>query len=548
MIKEIKIPVMIDESTEDDYVYDAGLMFEHNTTKLVFKLDTAFVNDDYKYYLDFATPSGIVRTDYLVPDPGGAVSFLLPAAITSQMSVICCLNIIKVNEITYKTEMVIKPKLVRLSFSTVEGDSKELAESYDFSINAMLEAIKNGDFKGEKGDKGDTGAKGEKGDKGDAGTVIADSQLNAESSNPVENKAITAALDKKVDKANGMGLSSNDFTDEYKLRVDSAEKTSNKITEFTETQTDEQYPSAKLVYDNFIAAKDYTDNGLAQKVDKVSGKMLSTNDFTNSLKQKLNGIEIGANKTITDSALSSTSANPVENKAIKAELDKKLNLSGGTMSGNLAMGGKDILNVKKIIFLSQNGEWLNMSNHPITNLATPTADHHAATKAYVDKATDGKQTEIRAVIDSNSAGNTRIYISQDNEGNPFAFNNLELAAQLIVDPNAISGNVATLDIRTDTAKRHLAYARNISKSNIFAVGLQSNFIGNITFNSGIYQTGTNADGIIGTSGFPISVISTTVAKPITDIEIFLLDGTTKVPLLEGSYLIIRGINDETYIH
>lgn len=44
-------------------------------------------------------------------------------------------------------------------------------------------------------------------------------------------------------------------------------------------------------------------------------------------KTKLNGIEAEANKTVIDSALSGTSTNPVQNKAIKAELDKKANTS-----------------------------------------------------------------------------------------------------------------------------------------------------------------------------------------------------------------------------
>lgn len=52
-------------------------------------------------------------------------------------------------------------------------------------------------------------------------------------------------------------------------------------------------------------------------------------------KTKLNGIAIGANKTTVDSALSTTSTNPVQNKAVKAALDRKLNTSGGTLTGNL---------------------------------------------------------------------------------------------------------------------------------------------------------------------------------------------------------------------
>ena len=42
-------------------------------------------------------------------------------------------------------------------------------------------------------------------------------------------------------------------------------------------------------------------------------------------KEKLDGIAAGANKTIVDAALNNSSVNPVQNKIIKAELDKKLN-------------------------------------------------------------------------------------------------------------------------------------------------------------------------------------------------------------------------------
>ena len=59
----------------------------------------------------------------------------------------------------------------------------------------------------------------------------------------------------------------------------------------------------------------------ANKVDKVSGKGLSTNDYTTTEKNKLAGIAEGANKTVVDSELSSTSTNPVQNKAIYSKLD-----------------------------------------------------------------------------------------------------------------------------------------------------------------------------------------------------------------------------------
>lgn len=61
---------------------------------------------------------------------------------------------------------------------------------------------------------------------------------------------------------------------------------------------------------------------LSGKVDKVTGKGLSTNDYTNTEKNKLIGIEAEANKTIVDTELDGESSNPVENQAVTAELER----------------------------------------------------------------------------------------------------------------------------------------------------------------------------------------------------------------------------------
>lgn len=94
--------------------------------------------------------------------------------------------------------------------------------------------------------------------------------------------------------------------------LDNKENSSNKVTSWSNTTTDGHYPSEKLV-------KDSLDN----KVDKVNGKGLSTEDYTSAEKTKLSGIETGATKTVIDSALSGTSENPVQNKVIKSALDGK---------------------------------------------------------------------------------------------------------------------------------------------------------------------------------------------------------------------------------
>lgn len=75
-------------------------------------------------------------------------------------------------------------------------------------------------------------------------------------------------------------------------------------------------------------AADFTAE-LNGKVDKETGKGLSANDFTDELKAKLEGIEDEANKTVVDSALSDSSTNPVENKAVKSALDTKVDKVDG---------------------------------------------------------------------------------------------------------------------------------------------------------------------------------------------------------------------------
>ena len=80
-----------------------------------------------------------------------------------------------------------------LQFDYSPDTDNSLAKVNDFSVNALLEAIRLGTFKGDKGEKGDTGDKGEKGEKGDTGEVsldyansnFADAIKKTKSGNPV---------------------------------------------------------------------------------------------------------------------------------------------------------------------------------------------------------------------------------------------------------------------------------------------------------------------------------------------------------------------------
>ncbi len=128
-----------------------------------------------------------------------------------------------------------------------------------------------------------------------------DTTLSASSSNAISNSAVTKALNNKVTKVAGKDLSTNDFTDEYKQKIDNS------------TQ--------------------------------------STNDFTNAYKNKLDNIEAGAEvnllekiyiageeQTITNKAvnlyvddyMSDYSTNPVQNKIVKEYIDSHSSSGGGS--------------------------------------------------------------------------------------------------------------------------------------------------------------------------------------------------------------------------
>lgn len=184
-IVEIQVPEGLSEAPQETA---GGVMYEHNATALRFLLDPVYISPEYRYYLEFVTVNGVNRTDYLTPDEENAIEFSIPADITSQMTALCCLNIVSVNE-AGKTEQLIKSKSVNLYFSVFENTEKKLAADYAFSVNALLEAIQNGTFRGEKGDKGEQGEKGDKGDKGDPGVTV-DTAVTETSQNPVASSGI----------------------------------------------------------------------------------------------------------------------------------------------------------------------------------------------------------------------------------------------------------------------------------------------------------------------------------------------------------------------
>lgn len=166
--KIISIDITTD-SSQTAQNENAGVMWEHNATQLVFNLDDGFVGD-YRYYIEYRSLLGTkVRTEYLELN-GNTITYPIPVSMTSLKSVECYFNIISIDE-DGNTTQVIKPRKFCLDFDFSPDTDNSLAKVNDFSINSLLEAIRLGTFKGEKGETGEKGDKGDTGDKGDAGEV-----------------------------------------------------------------------------------------------------------------------------------------------------------------------------------------------------------------------------------------------------------------------------------------------------------------------------------------------------------------------------------------
>lgn len=87
-----------------------------------------------------------------------------------------------------------------------------------------------------------------------------------------------------------------------------------------------------LDYDGLLYFWGKIKDKLSNKVDKVEGKDLSTNDYTTAEKEKLAGIASGANKTTVENVLTSTSTanalSAAQGKALKDLIDTKGNGNG----------------------------------------------------------------------------------------------------------------------------------------------------------------------------------------------------------------------------
>jgi len=79
-----------------------------------------------------------------------------------------------------------------------------------------------------------------------------------------------------------------------------------------------------VVYDDTHSVSAMISMLRATKVDQIEGMGLSSNDFSNAYRDKLDSIERGATVTRTDENLNATSSNPPANSAVTGAMLNKL--------------------------------------------------------------------------------------------------------------------------------------------------------------------------------------------------------------------------------
>lgn len=193
-----------------------------------------------------------------------------------------------------------------------------------------------------------------------------------------------------------------------------------------------------------------------------------------------------------DAELSTTSENPVQNKTVTASLNSKLPKTGGTVTGALRTNdsfsaGGTISFGEAPIGLSQTADGaaqirygsadVNDNPPPLSRLkvARPTADDDAATKKYVDDRNDSPQ--FKGYVTLTPANETiglgvGLYPSKD--GNNYALDISDVNAD---EPTLLTGVKTPTDADTNAAAT-VEYVLNKAAS-----GGSSDFVVNATINS-----------------------------------------------------------------
>ena len=213
----------------------------------------------------------------------------------------------------------------------------------------------------------------------ESGLIIIDDHLDSNSSNPVENSVVTAALELTTTRLQGKASKASTLAG-YGI-----------MDAYTKTESDAKY------------LQEHQD--ISGKVDKEPGKGLSTNDYTTTEKNKLAEIEAQANKTVVDSELSSSSENPVQNKVVKAALDEVDQVPSSGSTGQVLTKTADGYAWQDTQHQNVSGKENSYNKVQSIHSMSQTGDEDkypsvAATRNYVDSQKQDLQESIETELDA----------------------------------------------------------------------------------------------------------------------------------------------------
>jgi len=223
------------------------------------------------------------------------------------------------------------------------------------------------------------------------GTVVLTTTLDEMAQDAV-NTALTAGtgITKSYDdNANTITLSVDTST--IQARVADVSDTEigylNGVTSAIQTQLDAKFATANASTTNISEGTNlyFTDERAQDAVGNSLGSGLSYNDSTGAVSVDTATIQARV-ADVSDTEIGYLNG---VTSAIQTQLDNKLALSGGTMTGSIAMG-----------------------TSKITGLGTPTADTDAATKSYVDAATAG--LNVHASVQAATTANITLASAVEN--------------------------------------------------------------------------------------------------------------------------------------
>ena len=187
--------------------------------------------------------------------------------------------------------------------------------------------------------------------------ITVDTELSSTSTNPVQNKVIKEALDEKVSAVDGKGLSTEDFTTEEKEKLSSLKNTTvdTELSETSENPVQNKVINSALngkvdrQVGKGLSTEDFTteEKKKLASLEKVTVDSTLNGTSTNPVQNKVIYEALqnatGGATVIVDSDLSEDSTNPVQNKVITSALNKKANAEDAVTKKILSSNDYDAL-------------------------------------------------------------------------------------------------------------------------------------------------------------------------------------------------------------